>query len=210
MAELAAESHIALHASRAAVPASTSKFPADTQPSQRYQLFLDFQRHSKFTPNAQKLSPAAYSNSPVSTKCSKTFSYCVLKQSSFHQMLNNFLLLHTQTVQFPPNAQKRSPTAYSNSPVSTKCWTTFSCCILKQSSFHQMLKNFLLRHTQTVQFPQPYLPHSPSLYISTSLSLPEGWKGTDSELSDLTTSHNRSSSHSTSLFIFLLYPLFSL
>jgi len=66
-AELAAEIHIALHSSHAAVPASTSKFPTERSSRNVYQLFLDFQRHLKFTPNAQQLSPAAYSNSSVST-----------------------------------------------------------------------------------------------------------------------------------------------
>ena len=86
-AELAAEFHIALHASHAAVPASTSKFRPEDSPPNVINYFLTFND----TQNSA-------------------------------QMPNNFLLLHAQTVQFP----------------------------------------------------QPYLLHSPTLYIATSLPLPEG------------------------------------
>jgi hypothetical protein len=74
---LAAEFHIKLHVSHAAVPASTSKFPPEHRPPKVINYFLTFNE----TENSA-------------------------------QALNNFLLLHAQTAQFPQPYFLHSPKFY--------------------------------------------------------------------------------------------------
>jgi hypothetical protein len=106
-------------------------------------------------------------------------------------------VLHVSHAAFPASTAKFPPEhsppnvinyllTFNETANLTQVLKNFFCCALKQPSFHNIT---LLTPT----------------YIATSLPLPEGWAGTDSELSDHPTSHNKTSSHSNSVFLVILY-----